>query len=668
MKNEINKSVIERLQNLSPEERPVLIQEIYEKNRKFFKKNISVIDRFLENTKCEYRIDITEKFLNIVHVPSGQLGHPEAGLDAFAMMMGDWVHNAWVDLFNIRSVSPPEQFIIHNTPFWRMLDFTKRNFPAYPHNFASGKINLKVLEDGRRFSPPVIFLGIFHGLHIDYFFSRTDVHTALFMEPDIARFEVSCYFLDYEAIREKIGGRLYIALGEDERAGAIQEFFTKSRIAPLIWARALPAYAIPQAPVMIENLKLLQTARTDMIFPLDFELQGLINGFSQIEKKRFLLSGEITTSSQCRIAVVATGPSLSNDLEWLKDNQKNVIIFAVHSSVKILKKHGIIPDFQFCLDIHPSSPEELAALDLYKEKPMIQYYKATDGYFNVVDTVLMVAEEYKPDPVILKKTLAFTHPSTTCLAFAFADYCSPQEIYLIGCDFGYRSVENDHAAGSMYEELQNQQDTAVKTHYGTTLQAIVPSNFKETGFIQTTTFLSIAKITIESRIETSKKHYKVFNMSDGVEVKHAIPKRNSDVLLQRYSKKKKDVNKIMRAFKRAERNENWLPFPEKGSDIFLAMKKRIIDRLSLEQFSWMSAARAFDGILDELINLCREKKDLRMAIYENVIANILGAMYSCLLFHDSEDEAEKVYKSMIMELERIFDEDLYWPKELDEIV
>jgi hypothetical protein len=667
MKNELNKSVIERLQNLSPTERPLLLNKIYEKNRRFFKKKRSAIDRFLENSKCEYRIDITEKFLNIVHEPTGQLGHPEAGLDTFAMMMGNWNHNAWVDLFNLKIIIPPEKYKIHHTPFRRMCDFTNRNFPTYPQNFASGKIHLKILKDGRRFSPPVIFLGIFHGLHIDYFFSRTDISTALFIEPDAARFEVSCYFLDYEAINEKLGGRFSFSLGENEGTESIQQFFRKSRITPIVWARVLPAYVIPKAPVIIENLRLLQKVRRDMIFPLDFEMQGLINGLSHIKKKRYLLTEKIHTSSQCRIAVVATGPSLSNDLGWLKENQNKVIIFAVHSSVKILKNHGIIPDFQFSLDIHPRKPGELALLDLYREKPLIQYYKATDDYCDVTDTILMVAEKFKPDPVFLKTTLEYTHPSTTCLAFSFADYCSPQEIYLLGCDFGYRSVEKDHAFGSIYDNLMDDQGKQ-KTHYGNTLQALVPSNFKTDDLIQTTTFLSHTKIAIEKRIIASKKPYKVLNMSDGVEIENATPKRSSDVFLPRYSKKQKDVQKIMRAFKKAELQKNWSPFSEKGSDQLLIMKKTILDRLSLEQFSWVSAANNFDCILDDLINLCRKKKDLRMEVYDKLISDLLDTMYCCLLFHDSEDEAEKAFRSMIMELGRILDEDLFWPKELDEIV
>ena len=656
--------MIERLKNLSPEERPALMNERYEKNRRFFRRHMPSIDQFLEKSKCNYRIDITEKFLNIVHGPTGQLGHPEAGLDIFAMMMGDWVHEAWVDLFNF-NITAPGSSKIHSTPLRSMSDFIARNFPTYIQNHASKQINLKVIEDGRRFSPPVIFLGIFHGLHIDYFFHRTDISRALFIEPDAGRFEVSCYFLDYEVLMEKLGGALHIILGDNETSWIMQLFFRGSIITPLIWTRVLPGYEIPQAPVIIEHLKLFQTIRSDIVFPLDNEIRGLINGVFQIKKNRLLLSEDIATSSQCRIAVVATGPSLTNDLRWLKKNQQKLIIFAVHSSVKILRNNGIIPDFQFSLDIDSDDPQLLASLELCRDKPLVQYYKATDAYFDLVDTVLMVAEGRNANPVIFKKYLIGTHPSSTCLAFSLAEYCAPKEIYLIGCDFGYRSVEKDHAAGSHHDELQARLNR--KTHYGNTIQALVSPNFPGAGLIQTTAFLSNAKGSLEGLIAINKNKCKVYNFSDGVKVQQTIPKRSSHVVLKKYPNKQKDIARIMAAFKKAERNENWFPCSETGSEALQEMKKTVIDKLTLKKFTWLDAVKAIDRSLDEQRAIFEKKNDFRIDCYMRVLADLLSGIYCCLLFHDSEREAAKVYELSIEELSRILENDFYWPKELDEI-
>lgn len=666
MKNTTYQSVIDRLLNLSQEERLILLNDIYKKNRSFFKRKMQIIDKFLTNSKCPYRIDLTKKFLNIVHEPTGELGHPSAGLDDFAKLMGDWVHNAWVDLFNFR-VATSSEHKLHSVPVARIFEFINRNFPAYTQNYSMRQINLKVIDDDRRFSPPVIFLGIFHGLHIDYFLSRTDVPAILFMEPELERFEVSCYFLDYEAIWEKLSGRMFLALGENDRSESIQGFFLRSNITPLIWTRVLPGYSFPKAPVMIESLKMLQRVRTDIFYPLDFEMEGLINGWLQIKKKRFLLSEDIVTSSQCRIAIVATGPSLINDIEWLKRNQHKLIIFAVHSSVKVLKQHGIIPDFQFSLDIHLRDAESFAMLDFYRDKPIIQYYKVTDEYFDIADQVFLVAERQKPNPVFFNKTLDWTHPSTTCLAFSFADFCSPREIFLIGCDFGYRSAESDHAKGSFYDTLTDEKGEKIKTHYGTTLQALMPSNFNETELLQTSTFLSHSKMVVEMRIKTTGKNYKVFNLSDGVAIRKTIPKRSSGIRLPKYVKKQKDVDKIMRAFKRAEQNKNWKPYAEKGDNVLLDFKKKVVDRLSLEKFSWMAVADALDRVLGEEIGHYFSKNDWRMDIYMEVMTALLGGIYCCLIFCDSEKDAAEMYESAIGELDRIFEQFIQWPAELGDI-
>ena len=98
------------------------------------------------------------------------------------------------------------------------------------------------------------------------------------------------------------------------------------------------------------------------------------------------------------------------------------------------------------------------------------------------------------------------------------------------------------------------------------------------------------------------------------------------------------------------------------------MKKKIIDRISLTHFSWLGVTESFDHVLGEVIGTYARRADLRMEIYMQVIAALLSSIYCCLLFCDSEDEAEKVYASCITELDRIFEENLSWPSGLDEMV
>ena len=668
MENTQNNSAvttIENIQNLLPEERPEYLNTLYEKNRAFFRRVYPKIDKFLDDCKCPYQIDITQRFLNIINGETGQIAHPEVGLDSFAMMLGDWLNDAWVDLFNFRVVSPGV-YKLHSAPTIQLATYLAKNFPTYLQNHALRRVNLKELKDGRRFSPPVIFLGVFHGLHIDYFLSRTEVTRILLMEPDHRRFEVSCYFLDYEKLYERFGSAMYIAIGDDENAPPMREFFNLSTITPFVWTRVLAAYEYEKNPVIIENFKLKQTIKTDMVYPLDWELLGLKNGIEQLIKKRPLLSKEIHVSNQCRVAVVATGPSLNNDLDWLKKNQDKLIIFAVHSSVKVLRKHGIIPDFQFSLDMHPNK-EVLAMLDLCKDKPLIQYYKGGDEYFDIADKVLMVADGQKTNPVIFKTTLTHTNPSTTCMAFSFAVFCKPREIFLLGCDFGYRALEKDHAEGSLYDTIHEKRDTKIKTHYGQNFQALINPNFPDSDLIQTTTLLSNSKNVIESRIQQSATKSRVYNLSDGAQIQHAHPRKSSSIKLKKYAKKNDDISQILRAFIPAEKDKNWFLYSQSGEELFVMTKEAVNQHLPLKSFSWYEAAKTLDTVVERLMQIYTEKNDYRMEGYVKVISDLLSGIYCCLIFHDAEEDGASVYEKSINELAIILDRDLSWPSELDDI-
>ncbi|MCK5195077.1 MAG: hypothetical protein KAQ71_14800, partial [Desulfobulbaceae bacterium] len=196
--------IITRLRESSPEDRVAIIQETYDRNRQYFQKKHKSLHNFLEKTKCPYRIDLTQDFFNVVYEQTNELAHPEEGLDLYAEMLGGWVHEAWQDLFNFEVVGP----LGHEKHLELIRSFDlpmSKLFPERQKLFEGGNVNLKPLNGGRRFSPPVVFIGIFHGLHIAQYLQQTEVADALFIEPEPERFEVSCYFLDYEAIESQFG-------------------------------------------------------------------------------------------------------------------------------------------------------------------------------------------------------------------------------------------------------------------------------------------------------------------------------------------------------------------------------------------------------------------------------------------------------------------------------
>lgn len=655
-------NIINRLRSASPINRPAILEETYHNNLSFFKTKYPQLFQFIERTICPYHIDITDSFLNLVDKRSGQLAHPEAGLDSFAEMLGGWTHETWVDLFNF-NIPTLNGYPKHADLVECFSNRVHQNFPAFFERLNGGRINLKEIENIKKFSPPVVFLGIFHGLHIAHYLKNTDLTTALFIEPEPERFEVSCYFLDYAEIERRFG-TLYLAIGDDTTAASIESFFSLLRITPMMWTRILCGYPFDKAHFFIESIKSLQATSTNLLYPLDNELDSLIHGAINLNQKLPLLTTRPSVSRQCEIVVVATGPSLERDLEWLKDNQKNLIIFSVHSAVKILRNHGIKPDFQFNLDtvINYNFKE---TLELFPEVPFVTDYKVPPHIVADFEHPLLCADRHKNSPVNFFTSLTETHPSTTNLAFSFACFIKPATIYLLGCDCGYRELKQDHVKGSFYEESRDQGKPL--SYAETALQSLVEPNFSDTDPIQTISQHLRTKIIIERCISNNANGITILNLSDGAKIAGAIPQRSADTTICKYKKKRRDIEEILNSFSPSKEKINWKIYSQSGTEKLRQMKGTLVETLTIKSFSWNSISQALDNALNNALkNNWDFEQDHRIDCFCRVIGDIFCIWYRCLILFDDINEARKIYITGLLYFQETLKE-IHWPNVLDHI-
>lgn len=654
--------IIQQLRSALPSARPALLESMYRKNISFFSSRYPEIICFLEHEKCPYRIDITDTFVAVIDERTDLPAHPEVGLDHFAELLGSQNHETWIDLFNFE-MPMLKSYPKHHAIVQDFRDELHRAFPALTDRLAGGRINLKQIDTERVFSPPVVFLGIFHGLHIAHYLQNTCLTTALFIEPQPERFEVSCYFLDYTELDRQFG-TLYLAIGEKTTSPAIESFFSLLRITPLLWSRVLCGYAFENAHFFIEAIKSLQVTNTNMLFPLDNEYTSFMHGAINLSSEIPLLTKKANVSRQCKIAIVATGPSLDNDLQWLKNNHDKIIVFSVHSAVKVLRDNGIIPDFQFNLDA-VINYDFKKTHHLFPEIPLITDYKAPPHILNDFAQPLLCADTHKNSLVHFLTSLAYTHPSTTNLAFAFACFLQPQVIYLLGCDFGYRSLSRDHATGSFYEECRRYGQSV--SYAEEALQSLVEPNFAGTDPVQTISQHLRTRIVMEKCIAAHAPLLKIYNFSDGAKISGAIPQKSSEIFLTKYTNKKKDIKKVLGAFSPAREHINWCTYAETGVARLQRLKTKLLAVLTIENFCWQDFSKAIDSALYVALYSNREdENDQRMDIYYRVLNDVLCQWYRCLILFDDLDQAEKIFRSGLYLLQQAL-EKLEWPDIFDQI-
>lgn len=650
-------NVIDKLRAGTPQQRGDLLKDMYEKNMSFFNTNYPVINQFLSRNKCPYRIDMTETFLNIVHDEKNELAHPPQ-LDKFAEMLGGWIHEGWQDLFNLRIIFPNDTDGVHNKAATSLIQKMDKRFPAHQALWDNAKLNLKVLSDGKRFSPPIVFLGIFHGLHIAHLFKTTEFTNALFLEPDASRFEVSCYFLDYEEVAKRIG-TLHIYVGEEPIGRHFARFYDDFLITPQMWSRCLPAYPSEKMPLFLETVKSLQSTRTDTVFSYDLHVKGLQNACNNINRKMPLLTKSPTLSKKSRIAVVASGPSLAKDIGWLKKNKEKVLIFAVHSSVRTLRKHDIIPDFQFNLDTDLDE-ETIEKLQLYPDVPLVNIYKVGGPIFQYVSKMLLIGETHASNAVCLTKSLPFTTPSSANLAFSFACYLKPKDLFLIGCDMGFKSLEESHVEGHHISD--NTDDNLYKR----ARQMMVKANFDDTNMVQTTSFLSNTRMAIEAVIVGSNNRIRFFNLSDGARIDGTMPCHSKHLKLPAYKNKKNDIKEITECFVPAAKGVNWTPFATSGKETFGLLKNEFLKNLTLESFDWGGYSQSLNNALLKAMQRCQQEigNDYRMAIFNKLFLDLLSVWYVYVIFRDDVKEAQVIYDVGFSNIKDILDT-LEWPEGID---
>ncbi|WP_457572968.1 motility associated factor glycosyltransferase family protein [Desulfolithobacter sp.] len=661
----MNQSMIERLRFLSPEDRPALLQETYDRNMAFFRQHQPALLKLVKKQKCPYQLNITPEFLAITHEATGELAHPQAGLDTFASMMGDWVHDAWIDLCNFK-VPAMDLYPLHGGPLRKIYQQLLTEFPESLIRFSLKQVNLKELPDGRRFSPPVIFLGIFHGLHIDYYLSRTEVSHILLVEPDPRRFEVSCYFLDYRQISEE--SEVVFSIGPDPQSEAIKYYFSNYSVSRQLWTRVLPAYEDPQNPHLLESFRMHQATMSNVVFPLDYDYAALRNIAANIERRLPLLTTRPRLSGSSRIAVVASGPSLDRDIEWLRDNQDNLLIFAVVSAVKPLLENGIKPDFQMTMETMIRTKGLRHLLKLDPEIPAVVSANVPESVVDYFDQLFVCGVGDKVAPIQFTLPLHRVLPSTTNMAFSFACLCNPQEIFLFGCDFGYFSADKNHASGTMYDQLAQLSEKHKKNYLISMQQLVSEANFpdEKSSMITTTPFLTHARIVMEQTIDTVAKNIKIYNCSDGARIKGARRRQSSNINIRSYAGKKDDIQKIKNAFVPAQKNINWRPYKISAEKVVGELKKEVVSRLDFKPFTWKECNKTIDtAVLNAVLTSRENDRDRRPEVYVYFLLHLLTALYKVLLFADRQDTAEEIYRSGLAKIREVV-EKLEWPvKEFD---
>lgn len=657
--------IISDLKRSDPKKRAVLLNRMRDKNIAYFRKQNPGLAEFIETTGTgRFEIRINDSSLDVLDRTSGQPCHPPGELFSYMAEFGSWHHTGWVDKLSIYHIWRGE--CEHSKLEKEFLEVIYADLPTLSGRLARrSEVALPTLADGRKYSGAVVFLGIFTGLHIMRYLSTTMVRDFFLIEPDPERFALSCYFLDYEFLEQRFGG-LLLHVGPDMPQSPVDMLTNRARITSSVWVRLLPAYPDGRFDEIINRVSLRWRSLSEIFVPFDRELKNLQNGAQNILAKRRLLHRPPQLSPNAVIAVVASGPSLNQDMDWLRDNQSRLVIMASISSVRVLKEHGIRVDFQCTLDTEIDDPL-LERLQLDVDVPLVAYYKLDPAICERFSQVYLLSETNKANVARFNNPLDNTHPTTGNLTTAFAAWCKPARLIFFGLDLGYRDPKKSHAEGGWHDEDEgagHNEETGGREHIP------VEGNFPETrDEIVTMAYYNNARFGVEAvLVGLNHAECMVHNCSDGARIAGAEPMRSKDITLPGYPGKSLDVAAIAAGFD-ADYADIWEAYDTPGAVLIQEMRDDILAALTLEKgFDWTSWSAVLDGVTDAATTACaRRHREFRIEVYSKLIQDLLAEWYRTLLLTESHDEEKIVYQSGLKALRQIFDK-LHWPEELDDFV
>jgi hypothetical protein len=256
------------------------------------------------------------------------------------------------------------------------------------------------------------------------------------------------------------------------------------------------------------------------------------------------------------VFIVANGPSLDFSINFLKENQKDIIIVSCGTTLRVLLKHNIKPD----IHVEMERPVEmLPFIEEIEQQQKNADIKLKDIQIVALNTVYTELLKKFKTPLLLNKLndaggefiegldvsnvyIRPGHSNPTCPNTATAAIVALgfQEIYFIGTDFGYINNDYHHSKDSIYyEKGYKEQDIGtdgveVIDNLMNRIDGLMNQDFQRKGNFREQVYSNQIFDTSRQEIESilsKNSSIKAYNCADGALIKYTKPTRIEDIEL-----------------------------------------------------------------------------------------------------------------------------------------
>lgn len=388
-----------------------------------------------------------------------------------------------------------------------------------------------------------IFLGVALGTHITTIDDKIGSSEYLIIEDDMELFRLSLFVTPYYKIATHASLHFAIAQNHSEFNDTMKDFLGSS----FFNNRYIKYMHIPTH--QDTKLNLIQNAiasQNFIIFSYDMNLDKTIRPLKRLKDGyQFLnISKKFDSDifSKKPLLVLAAGPSLSRNIEWLKKNHTRFIIVAVSATLKTLYKHSIKPDIITHID--GSTFKNNTCMVLFEGFNAKEFFKDSISIFGsyAPDELLeMVPKEnlfffegntrYKDDLGVLST------PCVGSVSILLSLILNAKDIYLLGVDL---ALDPKTGMSHATEHPQSYAPKAMANKISlTNSTSQVKGNFEK--FVSTTPLFLSSIYALQTSIPLLKEvTQKIYNLNNGAFLDNTIPTKIEDVEVDKYESLDKD--------------------------------------------------------------------------------------------------------------------------------
>ncbi len=404
------------------------------------------------------------------------------------------------------------------------------------------KVPEEKLDVRRSFSPMFIIIGVGIGLHLKMLEAKFNMKSLYIYEPDPDIFYASLFVTDYSKLIHDFTSQnriinIHLGQGWGNFVNGISE---KIKSGGYFYGAQVNLYTHYDSKATVEAKKNLHELVHRVYIGLGFyedEVISINHSLLNMHEGRFQVirndAVETCLDPNTPVFIVGNGPSIDFSLDTIKKNQGKALIVSCSSSLGVLLKHGITPDFHVetergcnvyrCLklldDVEKLKNIKLIALNTTYPKVMT-LFKETIFAMKTNDVATSVLKSIYPDSF---RVHTFCNPTSGNGAASIVANLGFKHIFLFGLDFGAIDDKQHHSKESFYFDDANP-EIGKKYQDSLNLNLEVEGNLREK--VKTSHQWDMANFSMESLIR--EYDLRCFNTSDGAKIECAQPLKIED--------------------------------------------------------------------------------------------------------------------------------------------